>query len=101
MYAAPIKEICAFEYGTPPAASQELVIGHESLGEVVEVGPDVTRVELGDLVVPMVRRPCPMKPVWPVAQTDKIFASREILKSGALRKPTVLWPNSLSITKSI
>src|SRR5262245_3645339 len=53
------KEICAFEYGTPPIASQELVIGHESLGEVVEVGPEVTRVSIGDLVVPMVRRPCP------------------------------------------
>jgi glucose 1-dehydrogenase len=53
------KEICAFEYGTPPMASEQLVIGHESLGEVVEVGPEVTRVELGDLVVPMVRRPCP------------------------------------------
>jgi threonine dehydrogenase-like Zn-dependent dehydrogenase len=53
------KEICAFEYGTPPANSEELVIGHESLGEVVEVGPKATRVKLGDLVVPMVRRPCP------------------------------------------
>src|SRR5262245_19625793 len=53
------KEICAFEYGTPPVASQELVIGHESLGEVVELGPKVTRVSIGDLVVPMVRRPCP------------------------------------------
>ena len=37
------KEICAFEYGTPPAGSEQLVIGHESLGEVVEVGPKVTR----------------------------------------------------------
>jgi glucose 1-dehydrogenase len=53
------KEICAFEYGTPPAGSEQLVIGHESLGEVVEVGPQVTRVKVGDLVVPMVRRPCP------------------------------------------
>jgi len=52
------KEICAFEYGTPPAGSEQLVIGHESLGEVVEVGPNVTRVKVGDLVVPMVRRPC-------------------------------------------
>jgi len=52
------KEICAFEYGTPPAGSEQLVIGHESLGEVVEVGPQVTRVSVGDLVVPMVRRPC-------------------------------------------
>jgi glucose 1-dehydrogenase len=32
------KEICAFEYGTPPSGSEQLVIGHESLGEVVEVG---------------------------------------------------------------
>ena len=53
------KEICAFEYGTPPAGSAELVIGHESLGEVIEVGAKVTRVKVGDLVVPMVRRPCP------------------------------------------
>ena len=53
------KEICAFEYGTPPPGLDQLVIGHESLGEVVEVGPKVTRVRLGDLVVPMVRRPCP------------------------------------------
>ena len=53
------KEICAFEYGIPPAGSEQLVIGHESLGEVVEVGPNVTRVKVGDLVVPMVRRPCP------------------------------------------
>ncbi|HXK29540.1 MAG TPA: alcohol dehydrogenase catalytic domain-containing protein, partial [Candidatus Binatia bacterium] len=53
------KEICAFEYGTPPNGSDQLVIGHESLGEVVEVGSTVTRVKVGDFVVPMVRRPCP------------------------------------------
>ena len=52
------REICAFEYGTPPLGSEHLVIGHESLGEVIEVGPKVTRVKAGDLVVPMVRRPC-------------------------------------------
>ena len=53
------REICAFEYGTPPAGSEQLVIGHESLGEVVETGSRVTRVKIGDLVVPTVRRPCP------------------------------------------
>ncbi len=52
------KEICAFQYGTPPPASEWLVIGHESLGEVVAIGPEVCRVKVGDLVVPMVRRPC-------------------------------------------
>jgi threonine dehydrogenase-like Zn-dependent dehydrogenase len=53
------REICAFEYGTPPPGSAHLVIGHESLGEVVDVGAGVSRVRPGDLVVPMVRRPCP------------------------------------------
>src|SRR2546428_10905277 len=52
------KEICAFEYGTPPSGSDYLVLGHESLGEVVEVGSGVTSLKLGDLVVTMVRRPC-------------------------------------------
>ena len=53
------REICAFDYGTPPEGCPYLVIGHEALGEVVEVGAEVRRVKPGDLVVPMVRRPCP------------------------------------------
>lgn len=53
------REICSFEYGVPPAHTPYLIIGHESLGEVVDVGDRVSRVRVGDLVVPMVRRPCP------------------------------------------
>jgi threonine dehydrogenase-like Zn-dependent dehydrogenase len=53
------REIVGFQYGTPPAGSEYLVLGHESLGEVIEVGTAVTRVKPGDLVVTMVRRPCP------------------------------------------
>jgi len=52
------KEIVSCEYGTPPEGSSYLIIGHESLGEVVEVGPQVSRVKIGDLAVPSVRRPC-------------------------------------------
>jgi threonine dehydrogenase-like Zn-dependent dehydrogenase len=52
------REICAFQYGTPPDGADRLVIGHESLGEVAEVGSAVSRVKPGDLVVTMVRRPC-------------------------------------------
>ncbi len=52
------REICSFDYGTPPERSEHLVIGHEALAEVVEVGERVTRVKAGDLIVPMVRRPC-------------------------------------------
>jgi threonine dehydrogenase-like Zn-dependent dehydrogenase len=53
------REICAFEYGTPPPGRSHLVIGHESLSRVEEVGEGVTSVRPGDLVVTMVRRPCP------------------------------------------
>ncbi len=53
------REICSFEYGTPPRGEDHLVIGHESLAEVVEVGPAVAQVQVGQLVVPSVRRPCP------------------------------------------
>jgi threonine dehydrogenase-like Zn-dependent dehydrogenase len=54
------REIGAFEYGTPPKGEDHLVIGHEALAEVVEVGPEVQFVRPGDLVVPTVRRPCPI-----------------------------------------
>ena len=53
------KEICSFEYGTPPPGDDHLVIGHEALAEVVQAGPAVQRFRPGDLVVPSVRRPCP------------------------------------------
>ena len=52
------KEIVTFQYGTPPEGSDHLVIGHESLGEVVEIGLQVKTLKKGDLVVTMVRRPC-------------------------------------------
>jgi len=52
------KEIVTFQYGTPPEGSNYLVIGHESLAQVIETGPKVTRVKPGDLAVATVRRPC-------------------------------------------
>jgi threonine dehydrogenase-like Zn-dependent dehydrogenase len=53
------RDIVSFEYGTPPEGSEYLIIGHESLSEVVEAGPQVSKVKPGDLVVMTVRRPCP------------------------------------------
>lgn len=53
------REICSFAYGTPPDGSEHLVLGHEALGEVTEIGPGVAKFKVGDLVVPTVRRPCP------------------------------------------
>lgn len=52
------REIARFEYGAPPPASPYLVIGHESLGEVIETGSAVGDLRPGQLVVTMVRRPC-------------------------------------------
>ncbi len=52
------REIAAGAHGSPPDGSPYLVLGHEALGEVVEVGTSVSRLRRGDLVVPTVRRPC-------------------------------------------
>lgn len=52
------KEICRFEFGTPPGGSDYLVLGHESLGEVTDAGADASGIRKGDLVVGIVRRPC-------------------------------------------
>jgi threonine dehydrogenase-like Zn-dependent dehydrogenase len=51
------KEINAAEYGAAPPGYDFLVIGHESFGQVVEVGPSVTEFRPGDYVVATVRRP--------------------------------------------
>jgi glucose 1-dehydrogenase len=50
--------ICGADEGTAPDDSDYLVPGHEGFGEVAEVGAAVKSLKVGDLVVPMVRRPC-------------------------------------------
>lgn len=52
------REITSFQYGTPPDGSDYLILGHESLSEVVETGKRVSKAKPGDLVVLTVRRPC-------------------------------------------
>src|SRR5947209_6368626 len=52
------KEINAAEYGAAPPGDDYLVTGHESFGQVVEVGPNVpTTIRPGVYVVASVRRP--------------------------------------------
>jgi len=51
------REINEALYGNPPPGSEYLIIGHESFGEVVEVGPNVRGLRPGDLVTCTVRRP--------------------------------------------
>lgn len=52
------REIARFDYGTPPDGCAYLVLGHESLGRVLEAGGEVEGIVPGDLVVTTVRRPC-------------------------------------------
>ena len=55
-------EIIDGEYGWAPPGQDRLILGHESLGRVIEAAPD-TGFDTGDLVVGIVRRrdpvPCP------------------------------------------
>src|ERR1051326_1595474 len=52
------KEINAAEYGAAPSGDDYLITGHESFGQVVEVGPNVpTTIKPGTYVVASVRRP--------------------------------------------
>src|SRR5438094_400731 len=51
------REINEALYGGAPPGGDFLVIGHESFGQVLEVGPKVTEVVPGDFVSCTVRRP--------------------------------------------
>ncbi|HKB16819.1 MAG TPA: alcohol dehydrogenase catalytic domain-containing protein, partial [Planctomycetota bacterium] len=93
------KEINAAEYGAAPPGSDILVIGHECLGRVVEVGPNVTEFVRGELVVPTVRRPG--KSLYDrIGQydltTDDVYFERGInLRHGFLTEFFVEDPDSL------
>jgi threonine dehydrogenase-like Zn-dependent dehydrogenase len=53
------REIIAAEYGEAPPGESRLVLGHESLGRVVQA-PEGSGLGPGDLVVGIVRRPDPV-----------------------------------------
>ena len=52
------RELVAFLLGEPPPGESHLILGHEAVGTVVETGSAVTGLQPGDLVAPMIRRPC-------------------------------------------
>ncbi len=52
-------EIVTGKYGWAPPGAQRLVLGHESLGRVIDPGPR-SSLKTGDLVVGIVRRPDPV-----------------------------------------
>jgi len=78
------REIAGGAYGTPPSGEERLIIGHESLGEVLEA-PAGSGFAPGDLVVGIVRRPdpvpCPACAAgeWDMCRTDG-FGERGIVR---------------------
>jgi glucose 1-dehydrogenase len=78
------REIAEGAYGTPPSGEERLIIGHESLGEVLEA-PAGSGVAPGDLVVGIVRRPdpvpCPACAAgeWDMCRNDR-FGERGIVR---------------------
>src|ERR687885_463006 len=52
-------EIASGGYGWAPPGEERLILGHESLGRVIEAPPG-SGVKPGDLVVAIVRRPDPV-----------------------------------------
>jgi threonine dehydrogenase-like Zn-dependent dehydrogenase len=52
------RALASFVLGKPPEGETRLVLGHEALGQVLDIGPGVEILNRGDWVVPMVRRAC-------------------------------------------
>ena len=78
------REINAAEYGTAPEGEDFLILGHENLGRVVEVSPNVSEVEPGDLVVSTVRRPCGTSIYDTIGQED-FTTDEELFEHGISR----------------
>ena len=57
-------------YGKPPEGEEFLILGHENLGVVADVGKNVSGFTPGDLVVSTVRRPCGECPNCEVGEND-------------------------------
>jgi threonine dehydrogenase-like Zn-dependent dehydrogenase len=73
-------EIINGQYGSAPPGQDRLIIGHESLGKVVQAAPG-TGFRAGDLVVGIVRRrdpvPCPARAVgdWDMCTNGRYTAA--------------------------
>ncbi len=61
--------------GLPPDTDY-LVLGHEAVGRVINVGTHVQHLKAGDIVVPTVRRGCGECPACAVGQADLCFTGR-------------------------
>ena len=82
------REICGFHYGTPPTGSERLVLGHEALGEVVDVGPSVRSFARGIWWRSWCGGPARMRRASLVAPAVRTSASPVISVSAGSTRPT-------------
>jgi glucose 1-dehydrogenase len=78
-------EINSGLYGQPPDGDEFLILGHENLGVVEEVGKKVKGWKAGDLVVATVRRPCGICPQCKAGQND-MCSSGKYTERGIMRR---------------
>ncbi len=92
-------ELAAGKYGRPPDGDDYLVLGHESLGRVVEVGPNVSEVAPEQLVVITIRRPGSSiydRMGRPDLSTDEVFIETGISRAhGFMTEEVVAAPEHL------
>jgi threonine dehydrogenase-like Zn-dependent dehydrogenase len=72
-------------YGKPPDGEEFLILGHENLGVVEEVGKKVKGWKAGDLVVATVRRPCGICPQCKAGEND-MCSSGKYTERGIMRR---------------
>ncbi|HTM24330.1 MAG TPA: glucose 1-dehydrogenase [Vicinamibacterales bacterium] len=72
-------------YGKAPDGDEFLILGHENLGVVEEVGKKVTGWKPGDLVVATVRRPCGVCPQCKMGEND-MCSSGKYTERGIMRR---------------
>jgi threonine dehydrogenase-like Zn-dependent dehydrogenase len=72
-------------YGKPPEGDEFLILGHENLGVVEDVGKKVKGWKPGDLVVATVRRPCGVCPQCKAGEND-MCSSGQYTERGIMRR---------------
>jgi len=72
-------------YGKPPDGDEFLILGHENLGVVEDVGKKVKGWKAGDLVVATVRRPCGKCPNCKAGEND-MCSSGQYTERGIMRR---------------
>jgi threonine dehydrogenase-like Zn-dependent dehydrogenase len=72
-------------YGQPPEGEEFLILGHENLGIVEEIGRKAKGFKPGDIVVSTVRRPCGICPQCKAGEND-MCSSGQYTERGIMRR---------------